>query len=244
MEKELKLCGEYIQIRRRESGILTYGGDQGFYAGGQTGSKEKRKESSGCGIIAFSDLLLYLANRDNRFVTEWNKSYVNRILEQEDYQKYYDSMYEFLGGIPMKGGISGVKLQMGFNRLARRQSWQLRSKWGLSGRKLWGRLEEMLEKDIPVILCIPMMLRKKDKGKDLSFYVKEETGYRKVCAVSAHYVTVTGMLREESGECTFLEISSWGKKYYICKEEYEELIHTVFLGIILGNILYIKSRKK
>ena len=242
MERKLTLCGEYIQIRRK-NGALTYGGDQGFYAGGQAGSKEKRKETSGCGIIALSDLLLYLANRGQGFATEWNMSYVNRILEQDEYQKYYDSIYEFLGGIPMKGGVSGIKLQMGFNRLARRQGWQLRSKWGLSGRKLWGRLEKMLEQDIPVILCIPMTLLKKDKGRGLPFYKKEEEGYRKVCEVSAHYVMVTGMLREKAGERTFLEISSWGKKYYICKEEYDELIHTVFLGILLGNILYIKSRK-
>ena len=88
MERKLTLCGEYIQIRRK-NGALTYGGDQGFYAGGQAGSKEKRKETSGCGIIALSDLLLYLANRGQCFATEWNMSYVNRILEQDEYQKYY-----------------------------------------------------------------------------------------------------------------------------------------------------------
>ena len=101
----------------------------------------------------------------------------------------------------------------------------------------------MLRKDIPVIMCIPMTLLKKDKGRGLSFYKKEKEGYRKVCVVSAHYVTVTGMIREKVDGRTFLQISSWGKQYYVCKEEYDELIHTVFLGIILGNILYIKSRK-
>ena len=53
---------------------------------------------------------------------------------------------------------------------------------------------------------------------------------------------ITGILEEEKG--SYYEISSWGKKYYINCKEYDRLIKTHFLGTILGNILYIRQRKK
>ena len=243
MKKYLKLSKEYIQVRRRENGEITFGGDQGFFKGVNKGSGDERKEKSGCGIIALSDLLLYFANRDHKFSIDQNLNYVNQILEQEEYQKYYNSIYDLLGGIPMKGGISGLKLQIGFNRLARKQGWSLRAKWGISGKRIYERIEEMLVKDIPAILCVPMPLCKKDKKRGLPFYKKEEEGYRQVLTVRAHYVTVTGIVQENDDEEGLLEISSWGKKYYIKWKEYDILIHTLFLGTILGNILYIKENK-
>lgn len=240
MEKGLKLSREYIQVKRQKNGELTFGGDQGFFAGAQRGSADEKKEKFGCGIIALSDLFLYLANKNSRFVIEQNMSYVNHALLQEEYQKYYNSIYKFLGGIPLKGGVSGIKLQCGFNRMARRKKWPVRARWCFSGKKLYRRIEEMLEKDIPVILCIPMLLRKKDKERKLPFYIREENGFKQVLKMSAHYVTVTEIIIEKE-DAVFLEISSWGKKYYIKWEEYDYLIHTVFLGTILGNILYIRD---
>ena len=92
--------------------------------------------------------------------------------------------------------------------------------------------------DIPVVLCVPMMLFKKDKKDGLSFYVKKNGKLEKACTVSAHYVMVTGLFKEKDE--ILLEISSWGKQYYVNWNEYENLIRTHFLGTILGNILYIR----
>ena len=83
---------------------------------------------------------------------------------------------------------------------------------------------------------------KKDKKDELAFYVKKNGRMEKACTVSAHYVMVTGMI-ERNGEA-FLEISSWGKKYYVNWNEYEDMIQTHFLGNILGNILYIRQKRK
>ena len=138
----------------------------------------------------------------------------------------------------MKNGISGIKLAMGFNRLSRREGWKLRSRWGFSAKKLYSRMEEMLGRDIPVILCVPMLLFRKDKKDGLSFYVRKNGKLEKACTVTAHYVMVTGIYIE-NGE-SLLEISSWGKQYYVNWHEYENLIRTCFLGTILGNILYIR----
>lgn len=236
MDKRNGLKSEYISVKRKNGNVLTFGGDQGFFNTLEGSKADKRKNASGCGIVAFSDLLLYLGKRGKDFEIQESKAYVNRILEEEEYKSYYNSVYSFLGGIPFSGGISGFKLFWSFNRIARKKGWKLRAKWGMSRKKLLPRIEEMLSRDIPVILCIPMMVRKKDKNEGLWLYHISD-GSRAVFT-KAHYVTITGMIQKNG--ILYYEISSWGKKYYINVSEYDALIHTHFMGTILGNILYIK----
>lgn len=243
MEREvsaqIRLKKPYIQVQRN-SGELTYGGDQGFFKGSAPGSVDERKQAMGCGVIAFSDLLLYLGSGDPAKIVAESKSYVNQTNRETVYREYYNRIYDFLGGVSRKNGISGFKLAMRFNRLSRREGWKLRARWGFSAGKLYGRIEEMLSKDLPVILCIPMLLFQKDNKDELPFYQEENGKLKKVCTVSAHYVMVTGIVRrEESGEA-FFEISSWGKKYYVNWKEYDKMMRTHFLGTVLGNILYIR----
>lgn len=234
------LAGPYIKIRRNKNGVITYGGDQGFFAGAPKDSEDERKRSIGCGMVAFGDLLLYLAGQDSGYCFEEISSYVNQILPEQSYKDYFNYIYGFLGGLPAKhsNGLSGFRLQGGFNRMARSRKWRLRAGWGFSGKKIYHRMVEMLNRDIPVILCVPVILFKRDKEQGIPFYKKEENEYHKACTVSAHYVMVTEMIKEN--EDLYLVISSWGQKYYINWKEYEKQIHTHFLGTILGNILYIK----
>lgn len=234
------ITGKYIQVRREDKGVVTYGGDQGFFRSAEEASLDDRKRRMGCGIVALGDLLLYLASRDALYCIKENRSYVNRILSQKEYAAYFNSIYDLVGGLPGgKGnGLSGIRLQRTFNRIARREGWKLHALWGISGKKLYGRMVEMLKGDIPVILCIPLLLFAKDPEQGIGFYKKSGDQYQKSCTVSAHYVVVTEILEEK--EDIFLGISSWGVKYYVNWKEYERLIHRAFLGTILGNILYIK----
>ena len=240
MVKIAGLTRQYIQVKRKGKDSITFGGDQGFFKGAPETAEDEKKRSIGCGIVAFSDLLLYLAGKDPGYQIQDNRSYVNRILSEEEYKSYFNSQYAFFGGFSKRRnkGLSGFGLKRGFNRRARSEKWKLRAIWGWSSAKLFDRIKEMLEKDIPVILCVPMMIFKKDRGKGITFYKKEGHLFHKVCIVSEHYVVITEILREK--ESTFIGISSWGEKYYIDWNEYEELIHTHFLGTILGNILYIR----
>lgn len=238
----LRLKKPYIQVKRN-SGELTYGGDQGFFKGAGAGTADARKNAMGCGVIAFSDLLLYLGSGNPEKVIQENEIYVNRTNQETAYREYYNKIYDYLGGVSMKNGISGFRLAMRFNRLSRRERWKLRANWGLSAGKLYGRIKEMLTGDLPVILCIPMMIFKKDKKDGISFYQEKNGKLEKICTVSAHYVMVTGIVQEQGSGEVFLEISSWGKKYYVNWKEYDKLIHTHFLGTILGNIMYIRPKR-
>ncbi len=241
--KKIGLLKQYIQVKR-ESGIITFGGDQNFFYTSKASAADLQKKSFGCGIIAFADLLLYLGNSDDRFLTEENRKYVRQKLSENMYKEYFDRIYKLIGGLTNHYGISGLKIRRNFNRIARRNGWKLRAKWGCSGKKIFTRIEEMLGNNIPVILCIPMMILKKDKDCKLALYHRiydEQTQqylYQVAERTNAHYVTVTEILWE--GERRILKIASWGKEYYIDFEEYDSYIHTHFLGKILGNILYVR----
>ena len=219
MSNQIKLQKAYIKVQREKTGEVTYGGDQGFFRE----EKPLCKYQSGCGVVAFLDLLLYLTDTD-------------REVSEKVYKDYFNQIYSLIGGIPFMSGISGLKLQFKFNWIARQRHWKVRAKWGLSGKKLFSRVKEMLQKDIPVILCIPHMIRKKDKKDKLAFYKKET--FEKVQETSSHYVMITGIVQKEKE--IYFSISSWGKEYYINWKEYDTYMNTHFLGKILGNILYIR----
>lgn len=51
-------------------------------------------------------------------------------------------------------------------------------------------------------------------------YVIEDNGSR----VGKHFVTVTGIIKDDILEKTYLEVASWGSKYYIDYEEYIDFI--------------------
>lgn len=242
-----RLKHNYIQVRRQGTEDRTFGGDQNFFAGAVPGSAEERKRNLGCGFIAFCDLLLYLGSSDGRYRLEESESYVNQIvrrgeLEQREYCQYFDRICSLLGGLSghsRVSGISGWRLQIRFNRIARQKGWRLRASWGMSGSRLKGRLCRMLDTDIPVILCIPVKLFRREKSEGLTLYQRAGAKYRGSAVTNAHYVVITGVINEQDGE--YLETSSWGKKYFIKWDEYKRLIQTRFLGTILGNILYIRQ---
>ncbi len=59
MPETIRLNGDYIRVRRKKNSKLTYGGDQEFFCGEENGRQDERKRKSGCGVAAFSDMLLY-----------------------------------------------------------------------------------------------------------------------------------------------------------------------------------------
>ena len=61
MYERTGLRGQYIQVKRKRSGEITFGGDQGFFAGAPMRSADERKQKQGCGITALANTFLYLA---------------------------------------------------------------------------------------------------------------------------------------------------------------------------------------
>jgi hypothetical protein len=237
--QHIGLLRDYIKIKRAGSEETTFGGDQNFYAAPDRAKEDEKKQKMGCGIVALSDIFLYFSEKYNSGVMVDGRSYVNRMLNQREYCEFYDKIYTFAGGVSLKAGASGLKLWRKFNQMAKRQGWVERARWGFSRKKMLVRMEEMLSRDIPVILCMPMALFKKEKDKGIWFYKKNKNDeYVPYTRVNGHYVVVTELFYE--GEDIYLVISSWGRKYFVKWKEYDKEIRSRLFGAFLGNLLYIK----
>ncbi len=183
MSRITGLNRQYIQVKRNKNGKITCGGDQNFFADAPEGTADARKQKMGCGVTAFCDMLLYLGGASRTYCIRENENYINRILSEEEYKAYYNTIYNLLGQISARGnnGLSGLRLSVRFNRISRRERWKLRAKWGMSGRRLYGRITEMLEGEIPVILCIPLLFGKKTRIRE-SHFIKRKRMDTMPCA--------------------------------------------------------------
>ncbi len=227
---EVKLTKPYISID--VDGHPSFGGSQMmFQSRVDKDPKAKKNMKAGCGVVGFADLLWYLGLADE----EWEEK---KFFSEADYRDYFQHTVRKMGGLMPGMGISVVQPTFHFNRIAISKGSDYRAFWGLSIRKLFLRMEEMLKQDIPVYLCIPTQYFKKKGSDGLELYVRNQDGtFRKVTRVSSHYVVATEMFQHKG--ITWVGISSWGRKYYFKQDDYTALLKRTFLGNYTGNLLYI-----
>ncbi len=217
MEKISELKNPYIRVGS------SYGGSQNFFRE-KKGFLNKYKAAGGCGIIAMSDTMNYLCRKTT-------------FADREDYTRICDMVIRHTFWIPNKFGMTFYRIILLYPHILKRAGLSCRCFWGLSRRKLLPRIEEMIKNDTPVILNVPKLLFPlKNRKEKLTFYDENE---KPAAFTAAHFVVVTGIYR--SGEETYLQISSWGKKYYISLKEFTAFTKKTLLGGILGNILYFTS---
>ncbi len=132
-------------------------------------------------------------------------------------------------------GVPGFLLPAAFNKYFRQYRIDLKAKWCVSQAKLLSRIEESLSRDIPVILSvgqnIPFWRKKK-----LCFYRQENGSYLPDTETKAHFVVVTGL---ENG---YLQVSSWGREYYISWAEYRNYVKK-YSSFLISNICLIEEKK-
>ena len=207
---------------------VCYGGVPS-YGGNQNRLERARLKRSACGVIACTDLLLYLhRHRPGCGTAIFSDDSGVGAVSEEVYHGWVRRFRRgYLPVIPYVGTI-GVEIALALNRYFKRYGIPLRASWGVGKKRLWQSVEEMLTCDIPVILAVganfpvPLPLHK------LNFYREGQTA--PACRTCAHFVTVTGM----DEKC--LRISSWGREYYIRREElweYARRHSTFFLSSIL-----------
>ena len=217
----------YISVRKGQT--RTFGGSQMY-------SASKTMREVGCGVIAALDLLLYLnrvhlGSRCEMFSAALDDGSI----DEKEYDELARSLSRRFFPIIPKLGINGLMLAAGLNVFFRRYHFPFRASWGIGSRLLWSSISDMLASDIPVILSIgpnfPLFWQK----NELNFYARVPAGeLRPACKIKSHYVTVTGM------DETHLRISSWGREYYIDKEEYLSYIRH-HSGSIVSNIVRVRQ---
>lgn len=210
----LSLRSPFPRVRRDNQ--IAYGGNQMW-------SEKKLIRSVGCGPVAALDLLRYLSGETGR-----------EPLPLAEYDGALTELCRRYFPLIPGHGINGVMLAIGLNRLFRRRGLPYRAAWAFSGDRLWERVREMLERDVPVILSIgpnfPLIWRK-DR---LPFYSRRADGnFVRSSSAKSHYVTVTGL------DDSWVRISSWGREFFLNRQEYDAFVkqHSTPL---FSNILYVK----
>ena len=208
------------------------------YGGNQSWTRQKYVQKSGCGLICSVDLLIYLHRYRKGCHTALFSGIGNlpsEVIPLEKYNFCVDFLRRKYFPIIPGHGMNGLMMVLGLNRYFRKYHIRLKASWCVSSKKLWQRMESMLDADLPVIFAVgsdfPFIWRK----KKLTFYQKKlHGGYMAACETNAHFITVTGMDPE------WVRISSWGKEYYINKKEYEKYVKKYSCSF-LNNVVYLRE---
>lgn len=204
---------ELFLIKTGKNTPPLYGGDQSLF-------ESRSISKSGCGLIAGANVLCHLTNTQPSF-----EEYTDICLELN--KKYIPISRRF--------GIDGIRLACGLRRALKSRGMSFRVRWcaSASAEKTQQRICGMLKENIPVILSA---------GPPLPFFGKSavtlfaERGGKLVPAarIRSHYVTVTS----DNGK--FFAVSSWGKKYFILKEEFFHYSSRRSISLF-SNIVYISK---
>ena len=197
------------------------------YGGNQMRSDDPVIRKCGCGPVAALDALRYLEHEGDSGTPASLETY-NAELKRLT-RRFFPLIPPF--------GINGLFFVAGMNGLFRERVLPYRAVWMLSGQRLWERVEEMLRRDLPVILSVAPNFPEFWKNKRLPLYIRTEDGaFRKAAETKGHYVTATGI------DDDWVQISSWGRRYYINRREYMHYTRENS-SFVFGNLLYLKEIK-
>lgn len=229
---EMKRCclrNPYLSVKTQEG--LSFGGSQ-------TWCSSRIMQRYGCGVVGMGDILLYMGLNRPSCGTDLQYG-----IQREDgnlsyprYERYLRKIRrKYLGIIP-GFGVPGFLIPHAMNRYFRHYKIDFRARWCVSQSKLYGRIEDSLARDLPVLLAIgqniPFWKRRR-----LGLYRQENGQYFPAVEVRAHFVVVTGI---ENG---YLQISSWGKEYYISWQEYLQFVRKSS-SFFVSNICLISEKKR
>lgn len=260
-----KLSQDYIQVNYTGEtawdnfgSFISYGGAQDWFANLDEPHNNEIDEW-GCGLISGADILLYLAKGNLKYSSSKYRTpdtdkvkYIDDsgYIEYGSYMEYLSYMEQMYFPINQKNliyntfeikGIDGLSIQNGMNRYMDIHNIHLDAQWGMSKSKILPRIEEMLQNDIPVMLSGDAT--EKNTFVNLYRWNEKAQNYEQVVSFSSHYVTVTGLTIDDIGHKTWLEVSSWGRKYFIDYNEYISFM-TENSNRIVTNILYIRHSER
>ena len=206
-----------------------------YYGGSQTFSEKANIRKCGCGPVAALNTLIYLHRYHTPIALEgFEKLPDEGAVSAELYNELLERLvHRFLPLIPTRG-INAVTMAAGLNVLFIRHKLPYRVTRCVLSAPLWERAEDMLRRDIPVMFSVGVNFPDVWGKKRLRLYCKNaDGGCFPSGAVKGHYMTMTGL----DGE--WMCVSSWGRRYYISRKEFEEYAKDESVGF-LCNILYIK----
>ncbi len=225
-----RCCLRHTYLAVKTQADKSFGGNQNWATG-------YMMRKYGCGVVAMGDVLIYLGIHRLPCNTDllYGMLREDGCLSYPRYERYLRKMNKRYLGIIPGFGVPNFQLARAMNRYFRHYRIDLRARWCLSSGKMLERIQDSLSKDYPVILAIGQNIPFWRKKK-LTLYRQENGVYLPAIETKAHYVVVTGM---ENG---YLQISSWGKEYFISWKEYQEYGRK-YSSFWASNICLIQEKK-
>ncbi len=200
----------------------------------------------GCGLIAVGNLLLSLSMQDKKYETAFTDivkpDTVNGGYNYESYKNYIYALNNVFSPVVRNFGLNGFLMAKNINNYSDQFDLGLSAKWGgVKGDEMITKMAEMLDNDLPVILCIgPKLGFGEREGVDFYVYNKAKGKYENSGTVNNHYITILGI--EDSWDNpprTMLRLSSWGKEYLIYYDDYISYANEQLDDYSFCNMLYI-----
>ena len=219
---------EYLSVE--SGGTRSYGGNQ-------TWSGEALLRKSGCGVIAATDLLLYLHRYREKCQAEvFAKAPKCGAIPLVQYNCFTNRLRKKYFPVIPHLGTTGFGIAAGLNFFFRAYRLPLRARWAVWSEEIWAQAAQMLADDLPVICSIGQNIPFFWRKHKVRLYVKtSDNTYQSSSSVKAHYVTITGI------DSHWLRVSSWGKEYYINREEFGRYVkkHSSYF---VSNIVCVKPK--
>jgi len=155
------------------------------------------------------------------------------------YRDFLDSLNGTYAKVRRVLGLNGFSMARGFNSYAKMNRMPFRAKWGVRKKDILTDIRRMLSEDIPVVLSVGPNLVPGRKNPGVNFYPAEDKTRSQSVRVLDHYVTVTGVEKED--DKIFLQIYSWGKMYLVDFDEYMRYIKSQppLIGSLVTSILCV-----
>lgn len=206
------------------------------YGGNQMRAEKSAIIKCGCGPVAALDMLLYLNAFHDITIPFFKGLDASAEISNEDYQRLLRRFIKTCLPIIPPIGMNGISLMNGVNLFFLKNKMPYSARWGVAGKSTISVIEAMLNDDIPVIMAIGPNFPKLWGDYKLSMYAGQqgEALYR-AAETNAHFVTVTGIDDE------LMQVSSWGKKYYIYLNEFKSYVKRHSLSFF-SSILYVREK--
>lgn len=218
-----------------------YGGYQGWFGnyatddvGCYTGIRINFQKN-GCGIIAVNDVLLYLQQGPHNY--QYNEYYNSVMLTADLFVNLVYVSYEEV--IVNHNGAYLFAYAQGSNSIinAFENAGYSSERVDLNANNsmsILNRIEDSLNADLPVILFEsdrlggdgPLMYladyRESTNPSSLNSFIVHENSVDHEKHCHYHYVTITGIVRDNVEDDVWLRVQSWGRTYYINFEDFVE----------------------
>ena len=230
---------ERISLQNEDVSVIRAGEPDGSCGGNQNWFRNTPLEyatNQGCGMIAAVDVANFMQNRGRISYDEYEKCIVS-FIKQHPFTKLFLHEFRRRNKSVFAIGILPNQISRFLNKGGKKAGVPVRFKWnGFHGHKnMYQKIKAMINANIPVVWAIYSR-----KGRlNLYRFNQATSKYEVIASTNNHFVTAVAVEESHEGQKLrrMIEVSSWGKGFYIDYDEYLEFVGSSLINKYCSNIM-------